>query len=151
MFTCPQCNREMYVTCGSKDCKCWNLIPEGELPLIDEWLLFKKFIIPLKLGSFLWKTAWTLNLGHWIEKIAYKIHKKRSNWKPASRWMYLPTHYLGFRPEKFLFEVQRCPYCGFREGYGFWEDRSYQQLLESEGVNSLTELHEKRNKTQILS
>jgi hypothetical protein len=37
-----------------------------------------------------------------------------------------------------------CPYCGFTAGGSFWEDLEIKALCKSYGVNSLTELNDKR-------
>jgi hypothetical protein len=54
MFTCPKCNKQQHAVCGDKNCACYQLIPEGELPQIDRPVL-GRVVIPRPLFNWLWR------------------------------------------------------------------------------------------------
>ena len=45
-----------------------------------------------------------------------------------------------------LIETLKCPHCGHKKYYSWWEDDCCNQLLKDNGVNSFTELLEKINR-----
>lgn len=133
MLTCTQCNKDMYITCSNKDCECQKRVPEGELPMTYHMLTFNRIEVPYKLGSFLWKATWYLNVGamlhDFLDKMYSKIYRRiKGEWRmlPYS-WMWLRK--IGITPYMYLFEVERCPYCGFDGSFSYWEDRNISQTF----------------------
>lgn len=117
--TCPKCKREMYSVCGNKNCPCADRVPQGELPM--KILYYGLGIkIPRKIGDVLWYGMWYLNIGYWLDQIHYKIFKRCSNY----------ARKLGFCPDKFLIDIEECPYCGYSNTLDFWIEREYDEACE---------------------
>jgi hypothetical protein len=118
MLTCPKCNKDMYPVCGRKDCVCHTRIPVGELPMKDIDLLFGKIYVPGGVGNFIWHWMLYLNVGYWIEKFVFKV---------SSNKLINIAKYTGIMPRKIIFELQECPYCGYKNTYDYWQDRNITQ------------------------
>jgi hypothetical protein len=99
MFTCPQCYKEVHHVCGNKDCRCWQGIPEGELPMKWVFLLH-------------WKKGKSIDVPHFIYQMVWDL------------CLFFKTD-----PYNFVFELEQCPYCGLRESIDYWEERSMEEAF----------------------
>lgn len=129
MLTCPNCSKDMHPVCGNKNCICHKQIPEGERPMNNCWLTFYGIVVPEKFGDILWELTWFFDWGSNIHDFIEKIYRKFKGEHESIPYSWLWIRKIGIQPSLFLFEVQECPYCGFKESMSYWEDRNITQTF----------------------
>lgn len=73
----------------------------------------------------LWK-FYNITIPRWLGCIIWKV-----------------SYFIKLHPTKYMFELERCPWCGFTKNMNFWFDEECNQVIKAAGVSSFRELYNK--------